>query len=132
MKKLLYLFIVVILFFQSAYSQEKYDWENIQKVELYSFQNRNKWVEISSKDLNQKTLVKCKTENIIKHLKELKEYEFDVIIEPDCYALRVYFQKSHTDFLLFPEQGVIFRMTNGKDYFRIAKRNEFEKLIQLY
>ncbi|GEP52807.1 hypothetical protein FNO01nite_34790 [Flavobacterium noncentrifugens] len=129
MKNLLVIFIVVIAFTQSCFSQEKYDWNTIQKVELYSFEKNNKCGEINSKNLNFKTLVKGETTNIIKYLKEFKTNNLDILLEQTCYALRIYFPKYHTDFIYFPSQGVLFRMKNGNKYFWIEKREEFNKLI---
>ncbi|MCD9573456.1 hypothetical protein [Flavobacterium soyae] len=120
MKNLLYLFIITIVFSQSSYSQGKYDWKSIQKVELYSIKKNDKSGElISSKYFNKKNLVECQTEDIIKSLKDLKKYKYDVLTEKESYALRVFFKKSHADFLVFPEQGVMF---NKNEYFTIAKK----------
>jgi len=130
MKYKLTIFIFFIILSQICFSQEKYDWKNVQKVELYSFEKNKKSEEYSSKDLNQKSIVKCKTEMIIPHLKELGKYEMDVLIEKKFYALRVYFPKSRTDFIYLPFQGVIYKMKNGKEYFKILKRDEFTKLIE--
>jgi hypothetical protein len=127
MKNLLSIFLVVIAFSQSCFSQEKYEWNKIQKVELYSFEKNTKCTEISSKNLNFKTLVKCETGSIIKYLKELKINKLDVLVEPTFYALRVYFPKYHTDFIYLPFQGVMYRMKNGNEYFKIVKRNEFRR-----
>lgn len=129
MKNLLYLFIITIVFSQSSYSQGKYDWKSIQKVELYSIKKNDKSGElISSKYFNKKNLVECQTEDIIKSLKDLKKYKYDVLTEKESYALRVFFKKSHADFLVFPEQGVMF---NKNEYFTIAKKGEFKKLIKI-
>lgn len=127
--KLSILFFLIILS-QSCFSQEKYEWNNIQKVELYSFPKNKKTEEYTSKDLNLKSLVKCETKKIIEHLKELKKYKLDVLIEQKFYALRVYFPKSQTDFILYIDQGVMFRMKNGNEYFKITKKDQFKKLIE--
>src|SRR5213596_1186668 len=101
----IFIFLVVL---SHCFSQENYDWNNIQKVELYSFEKNKKIEEYTSKDLNEKSLVKCDTKKIIQYLKELKEFKNDVVIENKFYALRVYFPKSRTDFILFANQGVMF------------------------
>ena len=81
MKNKLSIFIFIIILSQVCYSQEKYDWKNIQKVELYSFEKNNNIEGYNSNDLNQKNFIKCKSEMIIPYLKELGKYKLDVLIE---------------------------------------------------
>jgi hypothetical protein len=130
MKNKLSIFIFIIILSQVCNSQEKYNWKNIQKVELYSFE-KNKNIEgYNSKNLDQKSLIKCKSEMIIPYLNELEKYKMDVVIEKKFYALRVFFPKSWTDFIYFPSQGVLFRMKNEEEYFAVIKKIEFNKLIE--
>ncbi|WP_298396183.1 hypothetical protein [Flavobacterium sp.] len=121
----IFIFLVVL---SHCFSQENYDWNNIQKVELYAFEKSKKIEEYTSKDLNEKSLVKCDTKKIIQYLKELKMFKNDVMIENKFYALRVYFAKSRTDFILFLNQGVMFKLKKGNKYFEIDR--EFKKLIE--
>ena len=121
----IFIFLVVL---SHCFSQENYDWNNIQKVELYAFEKNKKIEEYTSKDLNEKSLVKCDTKKIIQYLKELKKFKNDVVLENKFYALRVYFPKSRTDFILFVNQGVMFKLKNGRTYFEIG--SEFKKLIE--
>ena len=128
MKYKLGIFIFLVFPFY-CFSQENYDWNNIQKVELYSFEKNKKIEEYTSKDLDEKSLVKCDTKKIIQYLKELKMFKNDVVIENKFYALRVYFPESHTDFFIFVKQGVMFRLKNGTKYFEIE--SEFKNLIEV-
>jgi hypothetical protein len=121
----IFIFLIVL---SNCFSQEKFDWNNIQKVELYSFKKNKKIEEYSSSDLNKNSIVKCDTKKIIKYLKELKMFKNDVVIENKFYALRVYFAKSRTDFILFLNQGVMFKLKNGNKYFEIE--SGFKKLIE--
>jgi hypothetical protein len=95
---------------------------------LTKLEKNKKIEEYTSKDLNEKSLVKCDTKKIIQYLKELKKFKNDVVLENKFYALRVYFPKSRTDFILFVNQGVMFKLKNGRTYFEIG--SEFKKLIE--
>ena len=63
-------------------------------------------------------------------IKTLKKFKYDVLIEKKCYVLRVYFGKIHTDFFLYVEQGVIFKIDHGTEYFAIQNRKEFKEMIE--
>lgn len=132
MKKLLILFIVGFAFSQNCFSQEKYEWYKVQKVELYSLKKIKKASGISSKDLNLINLEKSDSDKISSHINQIEEYEFDVLLEQKCYVLRVYFPNSFTDFIYYPEQGVLFKMNNETEYFKIKKKEEFLKLIESF
>jgi hypothetical protein len=120
----------ILIFRFNQKNLNDFNWKNIQKVELYSFEKKKKSEEYNSKDLNQKSFVKCKTEMIIPHLVALEKYEMDVLIEKKFYVLRLYFPKSRIDFIYMPFQGVLYRMNHGNEYFKIVKRDDFNKLIE--
>lgn len=120
--------IIFLIFLTNGFSQENYDWNNINKVELYSFEKNKKNKEYTSKYFSEKNLIKCDNQKIIQYLKELKPFKYDILIENQFYILRVYFPESQTDFILFVNQGVMFKFNNGNKYFEIG--SEFKKLLE--
>ena len=85
--------IFFLLFLNLGFSQENYNWNDIQKTELFSFSENEYCENIKTEDLTAEFLIPIKKGDFIKSLVELKEPEFDLLLEKQCLILRVYFFK---------------------------------------
>ncbi len=90
--KIIYSVLFTFLFFNISISQEKFDWKNIQKIELHSFSKNNYCKDIRSSNLSSKTLINCNTDKIKSFLTDLDKPKYDVLTEKQCILLRVYFK----------------------------------------
>jgi hypothetical protein len=128
--KLIYSVLFTFLFSNISFSQENYDWKNIQKIELYSFSKYNYCNGIKS--LNSKTLIKCNPEHFKKHLNNIKVYHLDTLLEKGCIILRLYFKNKTSDFVVYLEQGILMNFETKKNFFIVKNQKEFKQLVLYY
>jgi hypothetical protein len=128
--KLIYSVLFTFLFSNISFSQENYDWKNIQKIELYSFSKYNYCNGIKS--LNSKTLIKYNPEHFKKHLNNIKVYHLDTLLEKGCIILRLYFKNKTSDFVVYLEQGILMNFETKKNFFIVKNQKEFKQLVLYY
>ena len=127
--KLICSILFTFLFFTIGFSQEKYDWDNIQKIELHSFPKNNYCKGIKSSNLSSKTLINCNTDKIKPYLTNLDTYKYDVLLEKQCILFRVYFTDRRLDFIVYLDQGILMNLNSPFTVFAIKKREGFKNLI---
>lgn len=127
--KLIYSILFTFLFFSISFSQEKFDWKNIQKIELHSFSKNNYCKDIKSSNLGNKTLINCNTDKIKPYLTDLDKSKYDVLLEKQCILFRVYFKDKKCDFVVYLDQGILMNLNSPYTVFAIKKRDDFKKLI---
>jgi hypothetical protein len=128
--KLIYSVLFTFLFLSISFSQEKYDWKNIQKIELRSFSKYNYCNEIKS--LNSKTLIKCNPEHFKEYLDNIKVYQLDISLEIGCLILRIYFKNKTSDFVVYLDQGVLMDLKHQNSFFVVKNKKEFKQLVLYY
>ena len=124
--------IFFLLFLNLGFSQENYNWNDIQKTELFSFSENEYCENIKTEDLTAEFLIPIKKGDFIKSLVELKEPEFDLLLEKQCLILRVYFLNSTKDFIIYREQGILIDLNNQNISFQLENKSEFNKLLKKY
>ena len=115
-----------------SFSQEKYNWTDIQKTELFSFSENEYCKNIESENLTNDFIIQCEKSDFVDMLVKLKEPEFDVLMEKECLILRVHFTNSITDFIIYYEQGILMDLNNPIVLLQIENRSEFNKLLKKY
>jgi hypothetical protein len=130
--KFIYSFLFSFLFFSISFSQEKFDYNNIQKIELHSFSKNYYCKDIKSSNLSSKTVINCNTEKIKPFLMDLEKPKYDVLTEKQCVLIRVYFKDKQCDYVVFPDQGLLMNLNSPYTFFSIKNRDGFKKLILSY
>jgi len=131
--KILFLNLTLVLFtINTCLSQEQFNWNDIKKIELYSFDTEDYCSDINSENLDNQNSISCDKDDFKNFLIESSEPHFDVIAEPNCIILRISFSNATTDFFLLLNQGVLVDLNNYETMLQIKNNSEFSKLIEKY
>lgn len=129
MKKFLIYFILIFFIYSKSSGQESYEWDNIQKTELYFFSDVDYCKNIESSNLTPDIVIECNKNEFKNHLIQLREPEFDVLIEKECLILKVHFSNTISDFIVYRKQGIIMDLNKRKVLFQIDNKAKFDYLI---
>lgn len=128
MKKILILSLTIFIT-NLCFSQEEYNWDDVQNTVLYSITESEYCENITSNDLTSQHLIQTEKNEFKTILQTLKKPQYDILLEKECLILRIKFTDTSNDFIVYRNQGILIDLNNPINMFQIQDKNKFDSLL---
>lgn len=123
-------YVTTLLFFLTAFlawSQINHDWKNLKSSKIYLLEKNCS--EVKPTEVTSAKPLKIDSKKLMAILKTAKTRNVDVILEEECLIVRVQFTTYTDNFVIYPEQGVIFELNGRGEYYFIDNPKHLQRLI---